>query len=67
MLGKESPHLEGKTRKNNNSVAPDLTFEEHHYDVIIWMGDMNYRINGNVGSITKAIEQDMFEVLINND
>jgi hypothetical protein len=31
------------------------------------MGDMNYRINGNIASITAALEQDMYEVLRFND
>ncbi len=41
--------------------------ESHEYDCIIWLGDMNYRINGVVGAIMHAMKKNMYEVLIDND
>jgi hypothetical protein len=48
----------------------DLFGESEHqqeYDCIIWLGDMNYRINGVVGAIMHAMKKNMYEVLIDND
>lgn len=41
--------------------------EQQTYDCIIWLGDMNYRINGVVGAIMHAMKKNMYEVLIDND
>jgi hypothetical protein len=41
--------------------------EQQEYDCIIWLGDMNYRINGVVGAIMHAMKKNMYEVLIDND
>jgi hypothetical protein len=41
--------------------------EDNPYDCIIWVGDMNYRINGVLGAIGHAMQRDMYEVLIDND
>lgn len=40
---------------------------EKHYDCLIFMGDMNYRINGNRKVIDKLLEANMHEVLMSND
>ena len=37
------------------------------YDVVIWMGDFNYRINGVIGAVSYAMENNMYEVLHHND
>jgi hypothetical protein len=37
------------------------------FDVVIWVGDMNYRINGVIGAISHAMKHDMYEVLRFND
>jgi hypothetical protein len=36
-------------------------------DAVIWIGDLNYRINGAVGAIVTAIKRNMYEVLQDND
>jgi hypothetical protein len=36
-------------------------------DAVIWLGDLNYRINGVIGSVVHAMQMDMFEVLLGND
>jgi hypothetical protein len=41
--------------------------QQQEYDCIIWLGDMNYRINGVVGAIMHAMKKNMYEVLIDND
>lgn len=46
----------------NESRANPLTA-----DAIIWVGDLNYRINGSVGAILTAIKRNMYEVLQDND
>jgi hypothetical protein len=44
-----------------------ITDDESPYDCIIWLGDMNYRINGVTGAIMHAMNKNMYEVLIDND
>ncbi len=44
-----------------------ITDDESPYDCIIWLGDMNYRINGVTGAIMHAMRKNMYEVLIDND
>jgi hypothetical protein len=44
-----------------------LTAEQQPYDCIIWLGDMNYRINGVTGAVMHAMKKNMYEVLIDND
>lgn len=45
---------------------PD-SIKDTPFDVVIWCGDLNYRINGVVGAITHAMKKDMYEVLLYND
>jgi hypothetical protein len=47
----------------DESMAPD----ENTFDCIIWLGDMNYRINGVIGPIAHAMNKNMYEVLLDND
>lgn len=44
-----------------------LTAEDTSFDSIIWLGDLNYRINGVLGPIAHAMQKNMYEVLIDND
>ena len=37
------------------------------YDVVLWMGDLNYRINGNTAAVRFLIDKSMPEVLVAND
>ena len=50
---------------NSVGILPHL--EEEPNDAVIWMGDFNYRINGVIGAISHAMEQNMYEVLKFND
>lgn len=34
---------------------------------MIWLGDLNYRINGVIGAVVHAMKKNMFEVLLDND
>eukprot|EP01033_Poteriospumella_lacustris_P000216 gene216-144_t len=36
-------------------------------DVVVFMGDLNYRIKGNRSIVDKLLAADMYEVLLNND
>lgn len=36
-------------------------------DAVIWLGDLNYRINGVIGAVVHAMQKNMFEVLLVND
>lgn len=36
-------------------------------DVVIFMGDLNYRVNGNRSILDKLLLDDMYSVLLNND
>jgi len=36
-------------------------------DAIIWIGDLNYRINGTIGAVLFTIKRNMYEVLLDND
>ncbi|GFR45016.1 hypothetical protein Agub_g6327 [Astrephomene gubernaculifera] len=38
-----------------------------HFDVVLWMGDLNYRIAGNPEVVQYAISHNMVEVLAAND
>jgi hypothetical protein len=49
-------------RLEESSIEDQLPF-----DTIIWVGDLNYRINGVIGAITHAINKNMYEVLLDND
>ncbi|MEW5297921.1 MAG: hypothetical protein WDW36_001099 [Sanguina aurantia] len=37
------------------------------HDVVLWAGDLNYRIQGNSGAVLKAIDKNLIEVLHVND
>ena len=53
--------------ESKNDLLGDYNSHESEYDCIIWLGDMNYRINGVVGAIMHAMKKNMYEVLIDND
>ena len=53
--------------ENKNDLFEEVKNHESEYDCIIWLGDMNYRINGAVGAIMHAMKKNMYEVLIDND
>jgi len=36
-------------------------------DVVVWLGDFNYRVNGVIGAVVHAMKKNMFEVLLDND
>jgi hypothetical protein len=44
-----------------------IATEENTFDCIIWLGDLNYRINGYIGPIAHAMQKNMYEVLLDND
>jgi len=56
-----------------NMISPTELLEdssnvdENTFDSIIWVGDLNYRINGILGPIAHAMQKDMYEVLLDND
>ena len=56
--------------ESNMDLIGDISSKDEveiTYDCIIWLGDMNYRINGVVGAIMHAMKKNMYEVLIDND
>eukprot|EP01006_Ploeotia_vitrea_P051446 TRINITY_DN67561_c7_g1_i1.p1 TRINITY_DN67561_c7_g1~~TRINITY_DN67561_c7_g1_i1.p1 ORF type:complete len:989 (+),score=558.98 TRINITY_DN67561_c7_g1_i1:3-2969(+) len=38
-----------------------------YFDRVVWMGDLNYRIEGNRAAVDALLEADMHEALLNND
>ena len=48
-------------------INESLSAEDTTFDSIIWLGDLNYRINGVLGPIAHAMQKNMYEVLIDND
>ncbi len=74
-LGPKNPRAEPISIKKNMVVAIDnmdrlnesLTDDQQPFDCIIWVGDMNYRINGVVNAIMHAMKKNMYEVLLDND
>jgi len=56
-----------------NVIAPtemldeSLAAEDNPFDCVIWVGDLNYRINGVLGPIAHAMQKNMYEVLLDND
>ncbi|GMH38325.1 hypothetical protein BSKO_06209 [Bryopsis sp. KO-2023] len=63
---------ETEAHENNPRLKPMLSSmkgrdvsDEHH--VTIWMGDLNYRVNGNRRAVQHVLEGGMFEVLHAND
>ncbi|MEW5312132.1 MAG: hypothetical protein WDW38_003782 [Sanguina aurantia] len=52
----------GRLRASRGGVA---LLEAH--DVVLWAGDLNYRIQGNSGAVLKAIDKNLIEVLHVND
>lgn len=74
--GRQSP--DPKTPQSSRSNSADLRTEAslpedlpplavNSHDVVLWMGDMNYRINGNTRAIMHLIETQGYEVLHAND
>ena len=51
----------------NEGMLDGVNKIEKYYDCLIFMGDMNYRINGNRKVIDKLLAADMYDVLISND
>lgn len=47
-----------------NESAPDKTED---YDAVVWMGDLNYRVEANRKAVDTLIEDGMLEVLLAND
>ena len=52
----EMGHIEYNNSKNDNTK---YTVSEN-YDIIFWMGDLNYRINGNRNIMDELIRNQMF-------
>jgi phosphatidylinositol-bisphosphatase len=51
-----------------NRKSAELPVEAHkRFDHVFWMGDLNYRINGNRELVDALLKLDMQEVLIAND
>jgi hypothetical protein len=46
---------------------PGVDKIEKYHDCLVFMGDMNYRINGNRRVIDKLLDANMHEVLMSND
>eukprot|EP00597_Dinobryon_sp_UTEXLB2267_P004859 CAMPEP_0170076886 /NCGR_PEP_ID=MMETSP0019_2-20121128/13815_1 /TAXON_ID=98059 /ORGANISM="Dinobryon sp., Strain UTEXLB2267" /LENGTH=357 /DNA_ID=CAMNT_0010288887 /DNA_START=575 /DNA_END=1648 /DNA_ORIENTATION=+ len=51
---------------NNNEGSEDRTLDQCA-DVVIFMGDLNYRIKGNRSIVDRLLESNMHEVLLKND
>ena len=56
-------NLNRESIQRNDSIT-DYKFNA---DAVIWMGDLNYRINGVVGAVVFSIKKNMYEVLMDND
>eukprot|EP00743_Colponemidia_sp_Colp-15_P001871 GILK01002039.1.p1 GENE.GILK01002039.1~~GILK01002039.1.p1 ORF type:complete len:477 (+),score=71.87 GILK01002039.1:47-1432(+) len=48
----------------SNKTFPNVS---DRFDHVVWMGDLNYRINGNRKAVNALIHQSMHEVLLAND
>lgn len=59
----------GRAGKRSAKVSPASVdrdaSEEHH--ATIWLGDLNYRVEGSRDAINRVLEQEMLEVLHEND
>ena len=57
-----------KVSTNKVQIAPAETTEPPSLpDVIVFMGDLNYRINGFKPSIMQAMGKDRYDLLIHSD
>ena len=54
-------------KSKTNMVTPLPGPAKPSDDCLIFMGDFNYRINGNTGTIFELMKQDMYEILKYND
>lgn len=48
-------------------IAPYNDAVKTSDDALIFMGDFNYRINGNTSSVFELMKQDMYDILKYND
>ena len=48
---------------SKNQILPEVTLP----DIILFMGDLNYRINGYKPSIMQAMGKDRYDLLINSE
>jgi hypothetical protein len=69
--GSDDENSDNEQTENDISVKPSnfkgVDKIEKYYDCLIFMGDMNYRINGNRNIIDKLLLANMHEVLMSND
>ena len=56
----------GNASGNKARIMPDAAPPQLP-DVIVFMGDLNYRINGFKPSIMQAMGKDRYDLLINSD
>jgi len=52
---------------NRESILENRNEFSMSADAIIWVGDLNYRINGVVGAVLFSMKKNMFDVLLDND
>jgi len=53
----------GKKQSEAAQVMPEVRLP----DVLLFMGDLNYRVNGFKPSIMQAMSQDRYDLLVNCD
>lgn len=58
-----------RTQSSSVDVRTKSTSKQLHQcaDVVVFMGDLNYRINGNRSIVSKLLNSNMHEVLLSND
>jgi hypothetical protein len=58
-----------RTQSSSIDIKSKSTTKQLHQcaDVVVFMGDLNYRINGNRSIVSKLLDSNMHEVLLSND
>lgn len=67
MVAAVSESLDRPDSLSQRSQEQSSWVQEMSADVVMWMGDFNYRVNGVIGAVVHAMQKNMFEVLLDND